>query len=767
MKKPHFLHRLLLVTLLLTVMSFGSLEAAAASLAAPKLVSVKAVSVTSVKLTWESVKDAAGYAVVRSGSRTTGFKTLKKLDSATSLTWTDTTVSKGKVYYYKVRAYKKSGTKTIWGSYSATASVKTGSVTKKKTQDSFAKAVAEMNRKNDAGNDRAIVSDDPYASGRLIVRGRRSGISFDQYSPTQVIEGPDNMYILQFGNASAAKKACGLIKKLDTVEYAEPDEYVVALGFPAGDPVSEVPTSSIADVDSMTESFAATSSHLSWGASAVRSDKYAASLKGKGTIKVAVIDSGVGYHSFINSRILSGGYDYIDNDSNPRNDGHGHGTHVSGIIVDNTPGLNVKILPIRVLDSRGSGSNSTVAMGVQYAISHGAKVINMSLGGGHSSYLDSVIESAVKKGIVCVVSSGNNNSNTATFCPAHMSSVITVGATDSSDRVASFSNYGSALDVTAPGVGIYSCIPGGMYESWNGTSMAAPFVTAAAAMYRLNYPSRTPAQIKSLIRSNVRDLGASGWDQFYGTGRIQLPASAGGGTGKTVSPTSVKLNKTSASISAGNSLQLTATVYPVTATNKSVTWSTSNSSVATVSSGTVKGKKAGTATITVKTANGKKASCKVTVKASKTPAPSGTISLTDLNLGASAAQMKKAAKAVKKGTATICARRGYAKFTAPAAGAYTFTYSNLRTKGVSGYDYNRGLMIFLDSNSYFKYISTVGGSTPTLRVASSYAATGGTSAEAWLTSRSAKVNLKKGETIYIYHDLGYGNTLSYVKLAVR
>ena len=263
---------------------------------------------------------------------------------------------------------------------------------------------------------------------------------------------------------------------------------------------------------------------MSWGVSGTHADAYADDLKSRNktsAVKVAVVDTGVdSTHKFLKGRVKSG-YDFIDNDIKP-SDGNGHGTHVSGTIVDCTPGLNVQIIPVRVLGNDGSGTTLTVGEGVRFAADHGADVINLSLGGGHSNYLDECIQYAIKHNVTVVVAAGNEHANTRYACPAHIAKCITVSAVDQSKERAYFSNYGEAVDIAAPGVGIKSCIPGNKYATWNGTSMATPHVAAAAAMILLDNPGLSPNQVESKLRSAATDIGASGWDEYYGAGYLNL-----------------------------------------------------------------------------------------------------------------------------------------------------------------------------------------------------------------------------------------------------
>lgn len=215
-----------------------------------------------------------------------------------------------------------------------------------------------------------------------------------------------------------------------------------------------------------------------------------------------------------------------------------------------------------------------------------------------------------------MVAAGNDGYNTAYFCPEHLTKAVVVAAVDKNDQRALFPNYGDSVDVAALGVGVVSCVPGGGYKSLNGTSMAAPHVAVVAAMFRLKYPSKTPAQIEALLKNNVRDFGGSGKDRYYDHSILDLSKV------NTVQPTGVTLSKTSVSITVGGTVTLTATVQSSNATEKTITRSSGNTSIAKVKNGIVTGVSAGTVTITAKTANGKKASCTVKV-APKTIQPTG------------------------------------------------------------------------------------------------------------------------------------------------
>ena len=469
--------------------------------------------------------------------------------------------------------------------------------------DSFGIATAELVKDHAVKNwTAAAAAEDEFYSGRLIVRAS-APIDFAQFQPTACVAGPDYLYLVQFATSKDAESAFRTLANMSDVIYVEPDGY---LG-------TEDDRSSASEAQS-------------WGVSAIGADKLAAYVGSVTTeqITVAVVDSGVSRHAFLGDRILSGGYDFVDNDSDP-SDLESHGTHVAGTIVDCTPGLNVRILPVRVLNENRHGLCSTVGAGIRYAADHGAKVINLSLGGDHSNYIEDAVEYATRKGICVVVAAGNDYRSIGDTCPAHIKEVLTVGAVDSHLQKADFSNTGTPLDLVCPGVGIISCVPGGGYRSKDGTSMAAPHATACVAMLRLLYPSASPSELERMLCSHTTDLGDPGLDAYYGAGLPDLTQFV---PAVEVLPTDIRLNTDSLWMQAGDSVDLVATVSPSDASDQTVTWSSSNPLVAYVSdTGTVWADMAGEAEIMARTVNGLTAVCYVTVEA----APAGSITLSTYN----------------------------------------------------------------------------------------------------------------------------------------
>ncbi|KAG9120766.1 subtilisin-like serine protease, partial [Ceratobasidium sp. 392] len=193
-------------------------------------------------------------------------------------------------------------------------------------------------------------------------------------------------------------------------------------------------------------------------------------------------------------------------------DGNGHGTHTAGTAVGNTYGVatSANIIAVKVLSDSGSGSNSDVISGINYAYNQARtsgrpSVATMSLGGGANSAVDSAVSNAIAGGLHFSIAAGNSNVDAASTSPARVAAANTVGAVDSSNRKASFSNYGSILDVWAPGVNILSAWIGGSSNTntISGTSMATPRVAGYIAV-RIGNSNGTPAAISSALKSGAR-----------------------------------------------------------------------------------------------------------------------------------------------------------------------------------------------------------------------------------------------------------------------
>ncbi len=215
-----------------------------------------------------------------------------------------------------------------------------------------------------------------------------------------------------------------------------------------------------------------------------------------------IVDTGIlSSHQQFSGRVLSG-YTAIS-DGNGTTDCNGHGTHVAGTVGGSTYGVakNVNLVPIRILGCDGSGASSNVIAGLDWILKNGKKpaVVNMSLGGDASTSLDSAVENLFDNGYVMVVAAGNSNTDACSASPARVSKALTVAATDNTDTRASYSNYGSCVDIFAPGSQINSSWIGSNTATkvLNGTSMATPHVAGVVAEMLQSTPTATPQTIST------------------------------------------------------------------------------------------------------------------------------------------------------------------------------------------------------------------------------------------------------------------------------
>lgn len=268
-----------------------------------------------------------------------------------------------------------------------------------------------------------------------------------------------------------------------------------------------------------------------WGITKLGAQDYQYGLSQKPKVKVGIVDTGISLthpdlmaNIFVNTGEIAGngidddkngyvddvsGYNFYGGKPNADDD-HGHGTHVAGVVGAKVNGTgvfgvdsNASLVPLKVLSAQGYGSSYAVIDAINYAANNGIRVLNMSFGGSGTPSNDSIcsaISYAKSKGVLSVVAAGNENADVSAKVPAGCADALTVSAVDSSLVKASFSNYGSKVDVAAPGVNVYSTYPGAKYVSMAGTSMATPFVTGLAAAAFAQSPNATPDQIKVLLK---------------------------------------------------------------------------------------------------------------------------------------------------------------------------------------------------------------------------------------------------------------------------
>ena len=225
------------------------------------------------------------------------------------------------------------------------------------------------------------------------------------------------------------------------------------------------------------------------------------------------------------------GYDFLREDGDP-NDEDSHGTHVAGSVAAagddgyGVPGVayGAQIMPLKFLGANDGGHSSDAAAAINYAVNNGADIINASWGGGgYSTAIRDAIAYANSRGVVFVAAAGNagTNNDSNAFYPAgyELDNLISVGASDRKDQLADFSNYGDTVDLTAPGVDIVSTLPGASFGYMDGTSMASPYVSGAAALLKAANPALSPADIRAALMATVEPL-ALGAEDIGSGGRI-------------------------------------------------------------------------------------------------------------------------------------------------------------------------------------------------------------------------------------------------------
>lgn len=355
--------------------------------------------------------------------------------------------------------------------------------------------------------DGSIVIQAPFQKSQVIVKSEKE---FDTFGAESVEETVKNHFLLTYSSPSEAYSAYRLLSEDENIEFAEPNEIVKSAGFKETKRID------------------------TWGLNRIGAVDFCRELSEKNSelpeVDVAVIDTGIFYgHSLFEGRILEGGRTFCDgyspDEKNSASDDMGHGTHCAGIICSATND-NVKILPVKVLDSEGYGTSYEIYCGMMYAADCGSDVISMSLGSyGKSNLFAEAVKHAQDKGITVCVAAGNDSSG----CDDSYSSLsgiedcVVVSSLDEELNPSEFSNFQN-IDFAAPGEEIVSASIYGPDDSvaMSGTSMAAPYAAACFANVLSADSTLSPDEVYDIVKANAVDLCEPGFDDMTGWGMVNL-----------------------------------------------------------------------------------------------------------------------------------------------------------------------------------------------------------------------------------------------------
>ncbi len=356
-----------------------------------------------------------------------------------------------------------------------------------------------------------------FSTGRLIVKSKEK---IDYQGAVKCISGYKDLYILQYETDFEAQIAYNYYLTLEYIDYVEVD----AICSVDSDDEGGIPNIN----PEIIVGGNVTGEALSWISEEIGFESIREELKERvlQDVTIAVLDSGVDTdHEFLVDRLLPNDVNLSSTgDSDSCEDDYGHGTHVAGIIVDNTPD-SVKIKPYKVLNYDGKGTTSLIAIAVDMAVEDGADIINLSLTaeGVHQTLEDSINE-AVNQNVNVIVAAGNNSADLSkkTYSPACVESAVTVSAIDKNQKLSKYSNYNGTIDIAAPGDNIKSCYLNNTYSLMSGTSMAAPQVAAGFAIVRSVFPDKTADEVEEMIETYAIKMEENDGENKYGEGILYL-----------------------------------------------------------------------------------------------------------------------------------------------------------------------------------------------------------------------------------------------------
>ena len=447
---------------------------------------------------------------------------------------------------------------------------------------------------------------EPYGLCRLIVRTANGKVK-NTCGATRKIAVSDNCTVLQYTDKEATARAAKLLRADPSVLACTADRIVK---------IDARPSPNDAVIVGQTRE------PRCWGTQRAGADAWMAEHAGDdlAEVVVAVIDTGVdASHPFLQGRMLSSGWDFVNDDNDPADDNR-HGTHCAGIIRDATPD-NVKILPVKVLSDEGKGDNAVAREAMRWAVDQGADILSMSFGAYPDEEDDeedieewlreetAAIQYAYDAGVTCVAAAGNeaDDLDVTPHTPAVVPHVITVGSIGEQDLPSGYTNFGSMVDVCAPGEGIVSSVPGGQYEMLSGTSMACPLAAAVCANFLSTDKTQTPDDVLDCLTLHAEDVGLPGRDDYCGAGCVSMRAFTPV-SGMTLPYETLRLQNRA-------DVTLRPVFSPSDASTRTATFTSSDPAVAMVDGyGNVFTKKKGDAVITaVSTDGGFSASCAIHV----------------------------------------------------------------------------------------------------------------------------------------------------------
>lgn len=345
--------------------------------------------------------------------------------------------------------------------------------------------------------DNELVISGEASSNRIILKFEGNRLDLSDFLADRVIARENNIVIIQFADETEAQRCLDELKNEKKILFVEEDEYNITLESISEEYCTLEP---VASTDY-------TEDYYSWGVPDMGLDKlseYVRNNFSENEVLVAVMDSGALIHS-INAHRYEGGINVVTGGPVTVDQ---HGTHVAGIVFDGADCDNIRLCNLDVFANNEKSPSTVYSAAIDLAVELGASVINMSCRGEESRLLVETIKDAYNNGVVIVKSAGNDTSDIATDCsfPAHMNELIVVGSYDIDHSISYFSNYGDSVDVCAPGSEIWNCsyLGDGIVEKLQGTSMAAPHITAMAALLRAIYTDAAPSDIENYIKRSCR-----------------------------------------------------------------------------------------------------------------------------------------------------------------------------------------------------------------------------------------------------------------------